>query len=147
MLQSGLSTFTSHTWVRGTFVAVGSVTGQVGVFLRGEQKGCYQLMEHIPVICVAAHQAGFVTLSHAMLSFFAPTEPDRRCVLLSAAVRNVPMGKAPKIPCLKMYLVPSEDGFAWRPPLQLLQPRQPHMCVCCKVRLCALLQPAVQFNS
>lgn len=85
-MQSGLSTFTSHTWVRGTFVAVGSVTGQVGVFLRGEQKGCYQLMEHIPVICVAAHQAGFVILSHAMLSFFAPTEPDRRCVLLLAAL-------------------------------------------------------------
>ncbi|DBA85209.1 TPA: WD repeat-containing protein 49 [Trebouxia sp. C0005] len=78
LYHSGLSTFTSHTWVRGTFVAVGSVTGQVGVFLRGEQKGCYQLMEHIPVICVAAHQAGFVILSHAMLSFFAPTEPDRR---------------------------------------------------------------------
>ena len=78
LLQSGLSTFSCHTWVRGTFVAVGSVTGQVGVFLRGEQKGCYQLMEHIPVICIAPHQAGFVVLSHAMLSFFAPTEPDRR---------------------------------------------------------------------
>ncbi|DBB08551.1 TPA: WD repeat-containing protein 49 [Trebouxia sp. C0006] len=78
LYHSGLSTFTSHTWVRGTFVAVGSVTGQVGVFLRGEQKGCYQLMEHIPVICIAAHQAGFVILSHAMLTFFAPTEPDRR---------------------------------------------------------------------
>ena len=75
-------------------MAVGSVTGQVGVFLRGEQKGCYQLMEHIPVICVAAHQAGFVILSHAMLTFFAPTEPDGRCVLLLAADRNVPMGKA-----------------------------------------------------
>ena len=97
MLQSGLSTFTSHTWVRGTFVAVGTVTGQVGVFLRGEQKGCYQLMEHIPVICVAAHQAGFVILSHAMLTFFAPTEPDRRCVLLLAAVSNAPVGiKAPQ---------------------------------------------------
>ena len=107
MLQSGLSTFTSHTWVRGTFVAVGSVTGQVGVFLRGEQKGCYQLMEHIPVICVAAHQAGFVILSHAMLSFFAPTEPDKRCVLPLAAVRNLPLGTIPKMPCLNMYFVPS----------------------------------------
>ncbi len=86
MLQSGLTTFTAHTWVRGTFVAVATVTGQVGVFLRGEQKGCYQLMEHIPVICIAAHQAGFVTLSHAMLSFFAPTEPDHRYDMLYIAV-------------------------------------------------------------
>ena len=74
LLQSGLSTFSAHTWVRGTFVAVGTVTGQVGVFLRGEQKGCYQLLEHIPVVCVAAHEAGFVVLSHTMLTFFAPMD-------------------------------------------------------------------------
>ena len=78
LLQSGLSTFSAHTWVRGTFVAVGTVTGQVGVFLRGEQKGCYQLMEHIPVVCIAAHQAGFVVLSHAMLTFFAPVEAGNK---------------------------------------------------------------------
>ncbi len=78
-------------------MAVGTVTGQVGVFLRGEQKGCYQLMEHIPVICIAAHQAGFVILSHAMLTFFAPTEPDRRCVPPLAAVGVMCLwGKAPQ---------------------------------------------------
>ena len=66
-------------------MAVGTVTGQVGVFLRSEQKGCYQLMEHIPVLCIAAHQAGFVVLSHAMLSFFAPIESDRRYAVLQKA--------------------------------------------------------------
>lgn len=78
LLQAGLTTFSSHTWVRGTFIAVGTVTGQVGIFLRSEQRGTHQLLERVPIVCIAAHQSGFVTLSHGMLTFFAATGAEDR---------------------------------------------------------------------
>ena len=77
-LQAGLSTFCSHAWVRGTFIAVGTVTGQIGIFLRSEQRGSHQLMERVPIVCIAPHQSGFVTLSHGMLTFFAATGAEDR---------------------------------------------------------------------
>ena len=79
-LQAGLSTFYSHTWVRGTFIVLGTVTGQVGVFLRNEQRGCYQQLERTPIVCVAPLQAGFVTLSHGMLTFYAATGAEDRYI-------------------------------------------------------------------